>query len=193
MGYVLAGYKVVGVDIKPQPNYPFEFVQGDALLFAERYAREFDMIHASPPCQRYSIMTQRWGTENNHPDLIEPTRDILQDVGIPYVIENVPGSPLRNPLLLCGSMFDLEVRRHRWFETNPSLSQPECRHAHQGKVVGVYGHPGGSSKRDGITFGGVEDWRRAMGIDWMTAKELAEAIPPAYTTEIGLQMWRLWL
>lgn len=194
-GYASAGYEVIGVDIADQPNYPYEFVKGDALQFAELYAHEFDLVHASPPCQRFSIMTQRWGTEGNHPDLIDPTRQILRRKCMAYVIENVPGSPLIEPIRLCGSMFDLEVRRHRWFETNPVIDQPECHHDRQDRVIGVYGHPGGSSKRDGITFGQVADWKRAMGIEWMTAKELKEAIPPAYTHEIGTQIGRLfgWL
>lgn len=188
MGYARAGFEVVGVDLQPQPNYPFEFVQGDALQFAWKFAHEFDVVHSSPPCQRYSIMTQRWGTEDQHPDLIAPVREMLKEVGVPYVIENVPGSPLIEPVVLCGSMFDLKVRRHRWFESDQSIDTPICNHQRQGRVIGVYGNTGGSSKRDGITFGGVATWREAMGIDWMTAKELREAIPPAYTEHIGREL-----
>lgn len=147
----------------------------------------FDAIHASPPCQRYSTMTARHGKERveSHPDLVEPTRQLLIESRLPYVIENVPQAPLVDPVTLCGSMFGLKVRRHRNFETNFEVRQPECRHNEQGPVVGVYGHAGGTSKRDGLTFGGVDTWREAMGIDWMVGDELAEAIPPAYTEYIG--------
>lgn len=132
-------------------------------------------------------MTKRWGREDEHPDLIPPVRELLQRAGVPYVIENVMGAPLVNPVKLCGSQFGLKVRRHRLFETSFPVTQPECDHKSQGRVVGVYGNTGGSSKRDGITFGGVDSWRDAMGIDWMTAAELKEAIPPAYTAYIGQQ------
>lgn len=103
-----------------------------------------------------------------------------------YVLENVPGAPLVNPFTLCGSMFSLKVRRHRIFEMpHPPARPPACRHAEQGRVVGVYGHAGGTSKRDGLTFHGTAAWKDAMGIDWMTGEELAQAIPPAYTEFVG--------
>jgi hypothetical protein len=182
MGYHRVGFEVVGVDIEPQPRYPFEFHQADAMEFG---LSGFDAIHASPPCQRHSKMTKRHGRSAEHPDLVGPTRDRLIGAGVPYIIENVPGAPLVDPLVLCGSTFELDVRRHRLFETSFHVLQPKCRHAEQGPAVGVYGNPGGSSKRDGLTFGGVDTWKTAMGIDWMTAKELAQAIPPLYTHWIG--------
>ena len=183
MGYHRAGFEVVGVDIEPQPNFPFEFHQGDAMTFP---LDGFNLIHASPPCQRFSIMSNRWGRQEEHPDLIEGVRNRIKHK--PYVIENVVGSPLENPGVLCGSMFNLKVRRHRLFESNMTILYPLCDHASQGRVVGVYGNSGGSSKRDGIKFGGVADWREAMGIDWTTRDELRDAIPPAYTEFIGEQL-----
>lgn len=189
-GYVDAGFRVVGVDVNPQPNYPFRFIQDDALHFLDEHplARSAYIFHASPPCQRWSKMTARWGRGDRYPDLIAPTRERLIGVGGVYVIENVTEAPLLDPVVLCGSMFGLKVRRHRAFESNVELITPSCDHADQGKVVGVYGHAGGSSTRDGLVFGGVQTWRTAMGINWMTGRELAEAIPPAYTEYIGRQL-----
>lgn len=190
MGYHRAGFEVVGVDVNPQPRYPFEFIQADAMTFP---LEGFDAIHASPPCQRYSTMTKKWGRSGEHPDLVAPVREALEDIGTPYVIENVPGAPLREPLMLCGSMFGLgaqgyQLRRHRNFETNSGTIWPPAMCSHQGQPLPVYGHAGGRSKRDGLTFPGTDAWREGMGIDWMTGKELAESIPPAYTTFIGEQL-----
>jgi len=196
MGYHRAGFtEIVGVDIDPQPHYPFTFVQDDAIAYTIEHGREFDAVHASPPCQRYCVMTKHTSaakrkagtrTAPDCPDLVAPTRRWISALNIPFVIENVPGSPLSDPILLCGSHFGLGVRRHRLFELHGfQLLQPACEHNLQGRVIGVYGHAGGSSKRDGLSFGGVDTWREAMGIDWMTGKELAESIPPAYTEHIG--------
>lgn len=190
-GYHSLGFEVTGVDINPQPHYPYEFIQSDweealwHIVPQWQALGEDYLIHASPPCQRYSTMTKRWDRQDGHPDLIGPVREALQKLGGPYIIENVPGSPLINPTMLCGSMFGLRVRRHRMFETNFNLPQLPCLHSEQGPIVGVYGHSGGSSKRDGLTFHGVAEWKEAMGIDWMTGRELAEAIPPAYTQYVG--------
>jgi DNA (cytosine-5)-methyltransferase 1 len=194
MGYHRAGFDVVGVDIEPQPRYPFDFIEADwrePLRFLpglwEREGRPY-LIHASPPCQRYSTMTKRWARSDDHPDLIEPVRDELIAIGAPFVIENVVGAPLINPIRLCGSSFGLAVRRHRLFElSEPPLLVPPC--AHTGPALQVNGNPGGSSRRDpNARFGGVDEWRAGMGIEWMTAAELREAIPPAYTEWIGLQL-----
>jgi DNA (cytosine-5)-methyltransferase 1 len=188
MGYYYAGYTPVGIDINPQPNYPFEFIQEDVTNLT--LLRGFDLIHASPPCQRWSSKTMR---AEEHPDLITPLRPLLQDAGVPYVIENVPGAPLADPIQLCGSAFGLGVQRHRLFESNASLSGVECNHGAQPKkyrvydhgkwymsrVVPVYGNGGGKAK---------EHWAEAMGIDWMTHVEMAEAIPPAYTQYLGEQL-----
>lgn len=192
MGYHMAGFEVVGVDINPQPHYPFEFHQADALEYVLRHGKEFDAIHASPPCQRYSTMTKRWGREDAHPDLIAPVRELLIESGKPYVIENVPGAPLIQPVLLCGSMFPfLKVRRHRLFELSFYILTMTCEHASQKEVVGVYGHAGGRSNRDNIKFYSTDDWRLAMRIGWMNGKELSEAIPPAYTQFIGTQLMEM--
>ena len=134
-------------------------------------------------------MTAKWGRQQEHPDLIADVRSLLEGTGKVYVIENVLGAPLFTPLMLCGTMFGLhsgeyKLRRHRLFESHIFLFPPApC--AHTGKALPVYGHAGGSSKRDGLTFPGVAAWREGMGIDWMTQSELAEAIPPAYTEYIG--------
>lgn len=194
MGYRVAGWEIVGVDAAPQPRFPFEFVQGDAIAFLEAGgARGFDAVHASPPCQRYSSATRRHGAEivDAHPELIAPTRELLLETGLPYVIENVPGAPLLGELLLCGSMFGLEVRRHRIFEgAVPMLAPAGCDHSRP--AVPVYGHSGAGvnrgRERELGRSNGVDDWRRAMGIPWMIGEELAEAIPPAYTAYIGEQL-----
>lgn len=197
MGYHLAGFDIVGVDLHPQRRYPFEFVQAHALDVLRsllsgnsihgHVLSDFDFIHASHPCQRNSTMTKGLWKDRlqNHPDLIAPVRPLLQQTGLPYVIENVPGAPLHAPVLLCGSMFNLPLRRHRLFECSFPVLTPACNHRAQKKVVGVYGHSGGSSTRDRLTFGGVSEWKTAMQIDWMTGAELAEAIPPAYTKFIS--------
>lgn len=187
VGYQRAGFEVVGVDHNPQKNYPFFFVECDALHYVEHYADSFDVIHASPPCQRWSTTTKGTGTWSDHPDLVEPIRKLLEQMGKPYIIENVPGAPLHNPLKLSGMMFGLDVIRERHFETNPEIyfkPIPVRKHASTAKqgtqpvideqYISVVGH-----------FSNVEYARRAMGIDWMTRDELAQAIPPIYTEYIG--------
>lgn len=187
-GYQRAGFYVVGIDIEPQPNYcGDEFVQVDAFTFLsalEGYTLDFDVIHASWPCQRY--IRGGLSDRSKHPDLLPPGREAMKATGIPWVIENVPGAPMRADVQLCGSQFGLEVRRHRWFEFSapPTLLLPPCDHSRP--VTGVYGHPHGDGGAwPGMVPGNVETWSRAMGIDWMTAAELADAIPPAYTEFVG--------
>ena len=192
MGYHRAGFDVVGIDIKPQPHYPFMFLYGDALAFLrgrewETYGLGIDAIHASPPCQAYTKARKLQG--NVHEDLISPTRELLKATGLPYVIENVKGAPLRDPVVLEGQMFDgLNVHRPRLFETNwplgvPALIPPPPRQTkmgrppREGEAMQVVGH-----------FSDVPAGREAMGIDWMTQGELAQAIPPAYTEFIGQQL-----
>lgn len=185
MGYYRAGFEVVGVDLSSQLHYPFEFHQANALDFS---LKGFDAIHASPPCQRFSVNTKRWNRQEAHPDLVEPIRRRLLESELPYIIENVPGAPLLNPLLLCGSMWGWKrLRRHRLFESNIELQAPApCNHKIQFDVISVVGHAGGSSKRDGSErFGGTDLWRELMGIPWMTGSELAESIPPTYTEWLG--------
>lgn len=217
MGYHRAGFEVVGVDINPQPHYPFEFHQADALEYLAEHGYEYDAIHASPPCQAYSTMTKgRWQDRiDDHPKLIEPIRELLKKYGKPFVIENVEGArhELITPFLLCGTMFGLrtmagnQLRRHRYFECSFGfIWTPSCQHNSGSAIevygggqnparkkpatIGVWGHTGGSSNREGITQFGIQDRKDAMGIDWMTGKELNEAIPPAYTEYIGYYLMR---
>ena len=195
MGYHRAGFEVVGVDINPQRHYPFEFHQADALEFCREHGTEFDVIHASPPCQAYSItgnLARSQGHNASKVDLIQPTRECLRASHLPYVIENVPGAPLVFPIMLCGSMFGLKVRRHRLFESNANMLARECDHKTQGRPVGVYG-----SRNDDIPCGGrtartLEEAQLAMGIDWMPWSKLVLSIPPAYTEFIGKQLME-WL
>lgn len=196
MGYHRAGFEVVGVDIAPQPNYPFEFHQADALYILDNlaageelggpYRWRYDAIHASPPCQRYI----RGGLQgSDHPDLLGRARELLDTTGLPYVIENVPGAPMRADVVFCGSMFGLPIRRHRWFESNVPLAvlTPPCDHSKP--IVGVYGHPHGKAGAfPGMLPGSLESWSAALGIDWMTTSELSQAIPPPYTELIGAQL-----
>lgn len=193
MGYRRAGFAVVGVDIEPQPRYPFEFHQADAFDFLAAHWYEFDAIHASPPCQAYSALKSL--SDSSHPQLVVPVRWALQSTGKPYVIENVPGAPLADPVTLCGSMFDLgtvcrdgvyrQLRRHRLFESNVPLSTLTCDH--QGQAVGVYGLGGGGQMARGYK-GDKKDSLAAMGTDWMDRKGVSQAIPPAYTEYIGKQL-----
>lgn len=192
-GYHDAGFEVVGVDINPQPNYPYEFHQGDALSYLVKHWREFDAVHGSPPCQSSTALTKGTNKGRLYPNLIPATRDLFGQITIPTVLENVQGSDLRRDLTLCGEMFGLGVIRHRYFEVSFPVSQPDHK-PHRGRVAGmrhgewftgpyfaVYGNGGGK--------GTVEQWQRAMGIDWTTnRRELAEAIPPAYTDFIGRQI-----
>jgi site-specific DNA-cytosine methylase len=191
MGYHRAGFQVTGVDINYQDNYPFRFHRADAIEFLQARGDEFDAIHASPPCQAHSALGK--GTNDNseaYPDFLAATRELLTETGRPYVIENVAGAPLHNPIVLCGEMFGLRVIRHRMFESNMPLRAPE-HIKHRGRVAGwrhgkkfdgpyfaVYGNGGGK--------GTLQEWRDAMDMPWCDTKlEIAEAIPPAYTEYIG--------
>lgn len=188
MGYARAGFEVVGVDINPQPHYPFEFHQGDAMTFP---LDGFDAIHASPPCQRYSVATVfHPGRQAQHPDLVDPCRDRLQSAGVPWVIENVMGAPLRNPIMLCGTMFDgLRVYRHRNFEASPAIYWPPQHYQHPERPAEVGRRvPDHGWMTVAGHFSDVKAASRAMGIDWMTRDELRQAIPPAYTEWIGKQL-----
>jgi len=198
VGYNQAGFEVVGVDIKPQPSYPFQFIQADALALDPQFLASFDVIHASPPCQSYSDLAKRNGNADEWPRLIEPVRKMLARTGLAYVIENVDGAPLRNPVVLCGTMFPgLRVLRHRLFEANfvilapshrkhPKVHTFDRRKSHFGKT---------NEWKDfvQVTGGGnctLAAAREAMGIDWMTKNEINESIPPAYTQFVGRQLLR---
>jgi len=194
MGYHRAGFEVVGVDINPQPNYPFEFHQADAMgVLADReYLATFDAIHASPPCQGYTTLKAVHG--NEWPLLIDPVRGALDMARKPFVIENVPGAPIHRDIALCGEMFGLAVIRHRYFELGRWKGTAPDHKPHRGRVAGmrhgqwfqgpyfaVYGNGGGK--------GTVAQWQEAMGIDWTDDRhEIAEAIPPVYAEHIGRQL-----
>ena len=190
VGYHRAGFDVVGVDNRPMPRYPFEFHQADALEFIAEHGREFDVIHASPPCQAYSVT--RSLHNNEHPDLVGATRDALRATGKPYVIENVPGAPLKNYVILCGTMFGLLVVRHRWFECEPAILMAPRACDHWGHVApkGTFCTFGNGADYLTVTGGNflIDEARTAMGIDWMTCDELSQAIPPAYTQWLGTRL-----
>lgn len=213
-GYARAGFDVVGVDLSPQPRYPFAFVQADALTFP---LDGYDAIHASPPCQAWSTMRRGLWKDRDHAELIAPIRELLTATGRPYVIENVEGArrELVDPIRLCGTMFalgvgDSQLRRHRYFEVGGFTLWPPASCAHnraptvpvygggqdvdyhnpprRPRTIGVWGSAGGTSTRDGLVQFGTAARREAMDIGWMTGNELSEAIPPAYTEWIGRQL-----
>lgn len=195
-GYYMAGFDVVGVDIEPQPDYPFEFHQGDALEFIRMNGKAFDAIHASPPCQASTALTKGTNKGREYPQLIPPTRDRLRQIGVPWAIENVQGAEVRRDLTLCGEMFGLGVLRHRYFEVEGFAPEVPEHKPHRGRVrgwrhgvyydgpyVAVYGEGGGK--------GSVEEWQEAMGIHWTTnRKSIAEAIPPAYSEYVGRELMK---
>lgn len=193
-GYAQAGFEVVGVDNRPQPNYPYTFILADALEFlAADGLAGFDAAHASCPCQAFSTASLYHHVKARHPNLIPATRSYLEKAGIPYVIENVAGAPLHKAIMLCGTMFGLQVYRHRYFESNLFLFQPDhLRHTAKASKPGAIPKPGEFWSPVG-NFGHKNDAQRAMGIDWMRItgskdREIAQAIPPAYTKWIGAQL-----
>ena len=183
MGYHRAGFEVVGVDIKPQPHFPFEFHQADALTYP---LDGFDAYHASPPCQLWAQGFNQY--RDTYPDLIKPIRERLEASKKPYVIENVPRSPLRQDLVICGCQLGLKhIRRKRVFEMNfppPNGLSKEHNHSYMSISVTGTGTPTGTWKAWGRPLK-LYEFRDAMGIEWMARKELSEAIPPAYTEYIG--------
>jgi DNA (cytosine-5)-methyltransferase 1 len=206
VGYHRAGFDVVGMDHVDQPRYPFEFWQTDAIEFLGRLVAggspggwvlaDFDAIHASPPCQAHTAL-RVMPNAREHADLVAPTRELLMATGLPYVIENVPGAPLRNPVTICGAAFGLgtdaghDLARHRLFETNFPVMVPPCAHGGR-RVLGIYGdharHDRRARRIGTGQFGAADSLRlgsEAMGIDWMIWRELSQAIPPAYTEHIG--------
>jgi DNA (cytosine-5)-methyltransferase 1 len=188
-GYRRAGADViVGVDIEQQPNYPFPFLLGDAFSILEGEIlnlNDFDLIHASPPCQTFSWGTRK-GREEKYPDQLSRTIKVLQGIGIPWVVENIPNSGLSGTRL-CGTQFNLPLLKHRIFAASfPIPDLPHAKHIYGGVGKGIYmtvaGH-GGNNKSGNY---GVPAWRRAMDMGWPTTRhELAEAIPPAYTEYVG--------
>lgn len=229
VGYARAGWEVFGVDITPQPNYPMPFHQGSAIDVLETlidgyrvtFAQpdggtvqlglmDFDAIHASPPCQRYTAGNRVISSQNRnpHPDLVGPTRELLHRSELPYVIENVVGAPLFDPTMLCGRQFDLtavdddgtvlQLDRHRLFETNWTLRSPATCLPHD-KSVQVAGSYGGARRdklearhvRHGGYVPSYEVQQRLLDIDWMKERELYQALPPAYTQHIGARLAEL--
>jgi len=187
MGYAMAGFDVVGVDINPQPRYPFEFHQADAMTFD---LSGFDAIHASPPCQAYTVLGGREDL-SHYPDLVDVVRERLQASGVPWIIENVPGAPLRDPITLCGAMFGLRSYRHRLFESSvPLLVPPHPTHKvrvnRRGENRRKHWDNGGFITITGDV--GVYCGPEAMGVGWMSGNELSQAIPPAYTEFLGRQL-----
>jgi len=212
-GYANAGFEVVGVDIVAQPHYQFEFHRLDATAMVQDILEgcwhesssktvltgmssvclgHFDAIHASPPCQVNSSLRHLW-PDREHPDLIAETRELLVESGLPYVIENVPGAPLVDPVVLCGTMFGLgaagrDLWRHRLFECSfPVGGVPECRH--DGSPIGVYGTGAGGQHPRGFRAS-ADEAREAMGMPWATKAECSQAVPPAYTEFIGRSLLR---
>ena len=200
VGYARAGFEVVGVDLAAQPNYPFEFHQANALELDWDWVLTFDAIHASPPCQSYSDLAKRNRNADAWPRLVEPVREMLNRSGKPWIIENVEGAPLINPIMLCGTMFPpLRVIRHRLFESNVELQAPPHANRRDHPLVFTHdrrkAHFGKLDQNTSfvqVTGGGncsMANARAAMGIDWMRTKvELNEAIPPAYTEYLGRQL-----
>jgi DNA (cytosine-5)-methyltransferase 1 len=188
MGYHRAGFEVVGVDIATQPHYPFEFHQADALEFLARHGRDFDAIHASPPCQGYSRMRHlRWLQDRPYQLLIPAVRDALAATGKIWVIENVADAPL-DGAVLCGLALGMNLLRHRRFASNILLLFPCCPGRHPVLYAGAK-QMGERGRRGGVM--GVApgcDPRVALEIDWMSLREMRQAIPPRYTQLIGQQL-----
>lgn len=205
VGYSRAGFEVTGIDIEQQDNYPLNFIKADALIYLKEHGHEYDLIHASPPCQGYSkhvsSKSSQWVPTlgKDEPRLIAAVRELLREVGKPYVIENVSGASgdMLVNLVLCGTMFGLPICRHRLFETSFAVTQPvhpKCR-----GVAKSYAAKRGWEYRDmsvtgkGRHAGTTARWKEIMGIDWdMTQHQMAEAIPPAYTEYIGKAMAEQW-
>ena len=215
-GMQQAGFKVTGVDLKPQKRYPFEFIQGNVLEIDEEWARQFDLIWASPPCQAHSALKVLHNAKK-HPNLIPQTRELLKRIGKPYIIENVVGArkSLINPVQLCGTAFglgvaDADLQRHRLFETSFPVQVPPCNHGAR-NTIGVYGGhirnrkrviaPTGhdlvansavrkANREAGYPDFTIADGYAAMGIDWMVRDELSQAIPPAYSKYLAEQFIR---
>lgn len=197
-GYYKAGFDITGVDNRRQAHYHYSFKQSDVFDLPMAFFKQFDAVHASPPCQGYTVMRNAPNTIGA-PRLIDRTRRLLQKTGLPYIIENVEAARpfMINPIMLCGTMFGLgaegcELHRHRLFEVNFPLMQPECKHG-GGPVIGVYG---GHARKRAASYGGrgtKDVWEKghrgaathAMKINWMTLTELSESVPPPYTKWIG--------
>jgi len=196
VGYAEASFEITGIDLKHGKRYPYKYIKGDVLAYLDDldFLRSFDVIHASPPCQTHSItqhLRNAQGKSTNKIDLIPETRAALIASGKPYIIENVPGSPLIDPIQLCGSSFGLKVRRHRLFESNMDLIGSVCDHKLQGRPIGVYGSLNDQIPNGGKTATTIDEARNAMNMPWAIWTELVEAIPPAFTKYLGDQVTRI--
>ena len=192
VGYHRAGFDVTGVDIEPQPRYPFAFVRADALAYLAEHGHEYDAVHASPPCQRYTAL-RSINPERNHPDLVAPTRSALIANGRPWAIENVVGAPFAYYVQLCGTMFGLRVYRHRRFETSHLILQPSHPAHRRGNLINLFSTGKRRQFLESDRFVTVTGncgayVGPAMGIEWMTGAELSQAIPPVYTDWVGAHL-----
>lgn len=190
MGYQRAGFDVTGVDNRPMPRHPFNFVQADALEYLAAHGHEYDAIHASPPCHDHTSLSSRAGTDGTG-WLLDATRQALVANGRPWVIENVPGAPMRADIMLCGAMFGLRTYRHRWFELSDPMMPLLPEHPRHRARTSTKKRPKCFAAGLNISVtGNVGRWvgPAVMGIDWMTGAELSQAIPPAYTQFIGEQL-----
>ena len=198
VGYARAGFHILGIDHHPQRDYPFPIEVRDVtdVLNQPQLLDQFDVVHISPPCPRWSLITPHPET---HPDLIGPARQALRAWGGPYLIENVPGAPLHDPVLLCGAAFGLgttcrdgirrTLRRHRHFESNLPLDTPGCRCLPGQHTIGVYGGGGGATPGSRVYKAHYEEGCWALGTGWMRDRRAtANAIPPAYTEHLGHQL-----
>lgn len=198
-GYADVGFEVTGVDVVDHPRYPYNFIQADASWLSQDFLREFDVIHASPPCKAHTVLAHIH--KRGHEDLVPITREMLQASGKPYIIENVPGAPLIDPAILCGTQFGLSVevsgrtwwlRRHRLFESNWGINPPESCVCNDGRsILGVYGHGGNNEhpeRRNSGNQASAPQARALIQAGWMSRSELAQSIPPAYTEYIGRQL-----
>lgn len=192
-GYAQAGFEITGIDLKHGKRYEYEYIKGDVRDYLNKeFLQKFDVIHASPPCQTHSVTKHlrnaQGRTTTKKIDMIDEVRKALILSEKPYIIENVPKAPLINTILLCGSYFNLKVRRHRIFESNLKLKGTICNHKAQGRPIGVYGTLNDEIPNGGKTAKNIDEARKAMGIDWMIWGELIEAIPPHYTKFLGKQI-----
>jgi len=193
-GYTRAGFQVVGIDIDPQPDYPYDFLQADAMdVLRDGGLAGFDVVHASPPCQEHTRakhLRTAQGGKSKHGNLLTPALEILRGQPVPWVVENVPGAPgMEGAAVCCGSSFGLGVRRHRLFLSDQPLQGTVCRHKEQGRPWGVYHVPGDSIPQGGRTARDAAHGMEVMGVDralpWGSLKE---GFPPAYTLHIGAQL-----
>jgi len=205
MGYHMAGFNVVGIDIEPQPNFPFQFYVEDVMKIGDKQIngirRNFDALAGSPPCQGFGALKAL--AKQPKPEILIRVREIFEAADLPYIIENVPGAPLIDPVQVCGSALGLRVQRHRMFESNCDIEGTPCEHLWQDRdkrythipnklyedyrsgVVSVAGRGDGSHFQNQSQ---AEIWSHAMGIDWMNMEEMGQAIPPFFTWHLGKQL-----